>query len=386
MNRSQARVLSWLSWVILFTVGLALPTLLGRSPDFVEAAYARGLFPWIARTLGPIGRLVPFSVAQLVVAAAVVMIVFEIIRVTRSLRHARASAQESNPETRSRPTEVVRQSAHRWLRLVTIVVWLFHLVWGLNYARPPLRERMSLPEIAPTTERLARLTRSLAHETNHAYEQALRFDEATADTIRGTQLQIGNETLWEALSLGFDVVDPRLKGIGFSPPKLPTPAGAALSRLGISGVYFPFTGEASVNSKMPEVSLPFVAAHEMAHQRGIAREDEANALAYLACRQAGRWVTRYSGALSAYRRSLSALWRAEPDSARAVAKLLALGPRHDQIVIREFWQSQKGVASDAAGKVNDTYLKANAQADGVESYGRMVDLLVVLNELDMLQN
>ena len=33
-----------------------------------------------------------------------------------------------------------------------------------------------------------------------------------------------------------------------------------------------------------------------------------------------------------------------------------------------------------ADKINDTYLKANGQADGVQSYSRMVDLIVAYFE------
>jgi len=57
-----------------------------------------------------------------------------------------------------------------------------------------------------------------------------------------------------------------------------------MSYLGIGGVYFPFTGEANVNISMPHTSIPFTACHEMAHQIGFAREDEANFIAYIACK------------------------------------------------------------------------------------------------------
>ena len=35
-----------------------------------------------------------------------------------------------------------------------------------------------------------------------------------------------------------------------------------------------------------------------------------------------------------------------------------------------------GAVAEVSNKVNDTYLKANGQEDGVESYDRMVDLIV----------
>ena len=41
-----------------------------------------------------------------------------------------------------------------------------------------------------------------------------------------------------------------------------------------------------------------------------------------------------------------------------------------------FWESYEGKIAEAADKINDTYLKANHQTDGVKSYGRVVDLML----------
>ena len=51
----------------------------------------------------------------------------------------------------------------------------------------------------------------------------------------------------------------------------------------ITGVYSFFTGEANINVAFPDYTIPYTAAHELAHQRGIAREDEANFVAFLVC-------------------------------------------------------------------------------------------------------
>ena len=177
-----------------------------------------------------------------------------------------------------------------------------------------------------------------------------------------------------------------MQDVPFSPPKQPRPAGELLSRLGISGIYFPFTGEATVNALMPQVSFPFTAAHEMAHQRGIAREDEANFMAFLACREAGFWCTRYGGSLGAYLRVRRALWKSEPDSIHAMGELLAEGPRADVQTIRDFWARYEGAATAVAEQVNDTYLKANRQEAGVASYDLMVQILVAFQEAGLLDS
>lgn len=50
-----------------------------------------------------------------------------------------------------------------------------------------------------------------------------------------------------------------------------------------AGIYIPVTGEALVDITRPQASLPFTAAHELAHMLGTGDETEANLAAYEAC-------------------------------------------------------------------------------------------------------
>ena len=42
----------------------------------------------------------------------------------------------------------------------------------------------------------------------------------------------------------------------------------------------------------------------------------------------------------------------------------------------QFWDRCDGKVAEASTQLNDRYLKANNQEDGVRSYGRMVDLML----------
>ena len=53
-----------------------------------------------------------------------------------------------------------------------------------------------------------------------------------------------------------------------------------LSYMGFSGYLNPFTLEAHINSTLPKISLPITIAHEMAHQNGIAAENDANFMGF----------------------------------------------------------------------------------------------------------
>ncbi|MEZ4650395.1 MAG: DUF3810 domain-containing protein [Candidatus Eisenbacteria bacterium] len=373
-NATKRDALRLVTALVLLVLGALLPWLAERTPDVTERVYDPFVFRPIAKLFALVGDAVPFSIAQFWVLAFVILLGFLIVRSVRRVRRDGRSAWFSVLGT--------------WVSLAAVIVWSFHIVWGLEYARTPFRERTGLPEVEVTTDRLTHLTRILAAETNHAHQMAVQMGEIAAPGTGADpgDLAVDRERILTALAAGYPKVLPDTRDLVTSRPKFPEPAGWLLTRLGISGIYFPFTGEASVNGQMPDVAIPFVAAHEMAHQKGIAREDEANAIAYLACRSAGLWATRYSGALSAYRRALGALYRADADSARAVAaaKLLQPGPEADRYAIQEFWRRHESTATHVATTANDTYLKANAQRAGVQSYGRMIDILVALDHLGMI--
>src|SRR5207248_11260701 len=128
---------------------------------------------------------------------------------------------------------------------------------------------------------------------------------------RGGHVPLARAELYAALDEAYRA-EPLLEGAAAPavPPK-PVYFSGLMSRLGISGVYSPFTGEPNYNALQPDFDLPFAVAHEMAHQRGFAREDEANFIAFLVCTKASNAYVRYSGYLGALR-VLGVLFRVAP--------------------------------------------------------------------------
>jgi hypothetical protein len=160
----------------------------------------------------------------------------------------------------------------------------------------------------------------------------------------------------------------------YGPPK-PVYLSPALSRLGITGIYFPFTGEPNYNREAPDFSLPFTMAHEMAHQRGYARESEANFIAYLICVNSAHPFVRYSG----YRHGLgivAELWKLAPDEARQVYRQIGPGPRADLEAEYRFWSRYQGRAQALSYNLNNAYLKANRIRSGTRNYNEAVALMI----------
>lgn len=144
----------------------------------------------------------------------------------------------------------------------------------------------------------------------------------------------------------------------------------------ISGAYTMFTGEANLNVNFPDYVLPFTAAHELAHQRGIAREDEANFVAFLVCIESENPYIRYSGYLNMYEYIASALRSASGEYYTLVRNSLDSRIRSELSAYSRFFDKYRDtVVADVSEVVNNTYLVMQGTS-GTRSYGMVVDLAV----------
>ncbi|MGE5589006.1 MAG: DUF3810 domain-containing protein [Bacillota bacterium] len=347
--------------LVLFLLGFGLQRLAARVPAWVESAYSRGMFPHIARALHTVFGWVPFSLAEALVELLVFVTLAWLADTVR-----RIALQPPR-----------RRWGAAWRRLSALVVVLgaaylaFILLWGLNYGRRPLAESLGLQTRPSSVNELTDLCDDLIDRANSLRQQVredsngfMRLNGSIPDALRRA-------------SLGYErasALYPVLAGT-HSPPK-----GVWVSKLwsytGIGGVYFPFTGEANVNVAVPASSIPASAAHEMAHQRGFAREDEANYIAYLVDNLHPDADFRYSGTLSALVSAMNALYAQDPGRYKELAVRYSPGVRRDLEQLDAYWNAHEGTVSRTANHINDQYLKANMQAEGVGSYGRMVDLLL----------
>ena len=156
----------------------------------------------------------------------------------------------------------------------------------------------------------------------------------------------------------------------------PVMLSEAMSYTHITGVYTFFTGEANINVAFPDYTVPFTAAHELAHQRGVAREDEANFVAYLVCTMSDDPYIQYSGYENLFEYVASALYRADKELYREAMSALRTEARYEMNAYSAFFDKYRdSVASEISGVVNDTYLTIQG-TPGTASYGMVVDLAV----------
>ena len=145
----------------------------------------------------------------------------------------------------------------------------------------------------------------------------------------------------------------------------------------IVGMFVPFTMEANYNTCDTPESIGHNICHELSHLTGFMREDEANFISYLACRESDDIYLQFSG----YQATLTFLLNAyypEVDDEEYTRVYSLIDPiilNHNKNA-REFWADYQTPVATVSETINDTYLKINNQSDGTKSYGRMVDLVI----------
>ena len=343
----------------------ALFHILALFPGVTEAMYGRGIGPLTASGLSRLTGLVPLSVAELLIVAFVARQLWGVVLGVTQARDGERGWGNAIV------SGVLRLGAD-----AGIVVALFYLLWGFNYARLPLDQRQQWNGREADVEEVARLAAEMVDAANFEYATLTGSD----DLGRPLEAILNPSEITEKLDDGWTQAAEilALSGapvFGFGKPK--SLIGSRLLDHGLtSGFYFPWTAEANFNRGTPPVSLPHVIAHEMSHQRGFAREDEANFAGYLAASKASDPYPRYSAYVFAQGQLLSTLARHDRERARALAERRLPGVQRDLDAARQYWAQFEGATSRAARRVNNAYLRRNRVPDGILSYGRSVVLLI----------
>jgi len=351
-------VLHRLTWLV-GPIAWATATWVGRSaPGLAEALYGGGAGALAGFLLARATGWLPFALAEFALAG---FVGYELWRLGNALRRA--------PRWRR-----FGGAALRVVRDLSLVVAAFYLLWGFHYARPTLPERAGWPAPDQDLEIRVALASAQVDRANALYHTLHGSDdagEATRLEDAGVRaLDAALETSWATLPADLALPDAARWRRGPTKELLISPL---LHRLGLSGFYFPFTGEANVNASVPIVSRARVMSHEKAHQRGIGPEDEANFLGWMAAARADHPHARYAAAVFAQRQLLFTLPIAPRDS---LVRRRVPGVQRDVNDLLAYWRRAEGPAREVSRNVNHAYLRSNRVHGGIASYGRSVRLLL----------
>ena len=320
---------------------------------WLSAHMVRPAHRWLAAQTGR----VPFSIAELLIALLVVFLLVYIISQLVNLFR--------------RPKFFLRlyRTLTTLAALGLTVYGGFCLLWGVYYYGDDFMAQSGLERAPVSVEQLERVTAYFADLANEYSDRVTRDEAGVCAADRGAILD-HSPALYRAAEAKFPCLagaELRAKGVLCS---------RVMSYLDFTGFFFPFTAEANVNLDFPPALFASTVAHELAHQRGVAKEQEANFVAVLACLEDGDADYVYSAALLAYTHLGNALYSADREAWARIAGSLNEAVRADLAAGAAYWKQFETPVQAVSNTVYENFLYSYNQELGLKSYGACVDLLV----------
>ena len=323
--------------------------LLPLPADLVERYFANWFYPALQAELTSWSNTSAISLFDVLIGFAGVGLLIGIAIALRRARRARSF------RLLGRPLGVAVVCA------AVGYLW-FEAAWGLNYARVPIERRIGYEASRVTPAALRALAAHAVSEANANYR----------DAHASGFPRVGD--MPPALVRAIHEVEQRL---GRPRPTIPGRPKKTLLAIffrasGVDGMHAPFLLETLINPDLTPPERPAVLAHEWAHMAGFAPEADASFVGLLAALRADA-PARYSAWLALVDDAVSQLAAAER---KALLDRLEPGPRADRQAILQRLTARVEVIARASWETYDQYLKAQGVSEGIQSYSRVVQLLL----------
>lgn len=351
-------------WIFLpLIAAAAIYFLLPHFPWVAEYVFARALFKIVTIPIGFITSLIPISLTELLVVLAVPLAA---VLITVFVKRLKKSQNRKKTACRA------AKGTAAFLSFACLMYMICH---GANYYRYSCEQLMGLDTSAKTAEHLLAVCEELARCAAEERKQLSSNEDGE------TALPENIFTELSRTSSGYNALTeeyPYLWTAVFR--QKPVMLSEAWSYTLITGMYFPFFAECNVNIAQPEYSIPFTAAHESAHSRGIAFENECNFYAFLSCINSEYAEFRYSGYMEAFLYCSNSLYAYDKELWAQANALCTEEMRADFAANNRYISEHQGKVEQAAGNVNDAFIKSQGVSDGSLSYGRMTELVLAYYE------
>ncbi|MEP2404286.1 MAG: DUF3810 domain-containing protein [Nonlabens ulvanivorans] len=322
-------------------------------PSFIEKYYSNGIYPYISKAMRIGLGWIPISFGDLMYIAGIVMI----------LRWLWISKKDLITLSRKRYTQL--------LFSLNIILFTFQVLWGFNYYRQPLNVTLNI-EREYTVDQLKKTVTRYADFSNELHLQLQPVDSLPVAFNR-TQKE-----LFKIAPSGFEKLPQpqlkqKLKPNSIKKSLLTMP----LTHMGYSGYLNPITGEAQTNAWINCYKTPVLILHEMSHQLGFAKENEANYVAIQAGQNHEDLHFQYSASIFGLKYLLNDLYTKDPEAFEKIKNHLRPGILKNYQELRDFWAPyDDNVIEQVSQATYNQYLKANNQPDGMKTYSYVVSLLV----------
>lgn len=344
-------------WILILIPFTIICMIVADANEYIaEHVFAERIYKILSKVIGTITGWIPFSLAEIIVIlipfTVVGFIIFAIVKIVKSKTKGRL---------------LIRYSINV-LCTFAIIFCMYELLCGINYNRYSFTKFSGLEVKESTKEELYEMCVDLADRASQLRTQFEEYDSPQTMAVESDKAYANLEKLYPVLS-------------GYKGEVKPVFLSKYMSYTEIVGIFFPFTMESNVNTDIYEYNIPANMCHELAHLRGFMREEEANYIAYLACVNSDNIQFQYSGVTMALIYSMNTLYREDEELYAKMREHIS-----EQVLVEfsadaAYWRDIRSTkignkVAEVSNQVNDTYLKANGQENGVKSYGKMIDLLL----------
>ncbi len=323
-------------------------------PRAVERYFSESIYPVVCYLLHPVLNIFPFSVGDVAYIFVIGYLFFVLYRFIKLLLK-----KQFMPAVFLAGGIIIKVQA---------AILLFYLFWGMNYFRPSAGERLNLRDTSYTTANLKAVTTMLIDSAN-----------ATRARLTPADFRQSNSTIYQnAIAAISKLSDDSLQFRTYRPGVKPSILTPILNYIGTSGYFNPFTGEAQINYQMPIFNRPVVACHEMSHQMGYGPEDEADFVGFLAGINSHDKLLRYSSYHLAVDEFMHALYYRDSLANKELKPRVSKAVHQDFVNERAYWRAYQSRAEVITSIFYDRFLKVNNQPQGIETYNRMILLVMAM--------
>lgn len=351
--------------LIILCIALLLNVIARLSTGFSDF-YVMNIFPVISTPFIFLSGLLPFSLGEMMILLGIILLLvgvplFIVLLIIK--KHKR------------RIIATAFSSALLWI--ITFVFTTETLNCFIMYHCTPFSERYFPSSQSHNNDELTQLYELLINESN-ALAKEVQRDEKGCFVLSDDLMPTAEKAMKNASEKY-----PQLAG--YYPDAKPVAFSFVMSQMSLLGIYFPFSLEANYNAHMCEINLPNTVCHEYAHLKGIIQEDEAGFIAFIASSQSESADFRYSGYLNALEYVHNQIYTNNVSDAFYLTDTISPEVKKDwfSFLPDDYWEENKEkeiISTETVDTISsvatDTSLKINGVSDGIESYNRMVTLLL----------
>ena len=320
----------------------------------VELHYSSTLYPYISFALTSAFGWLSFSIGDILYGFLVAWLLFNGCRFISQVFQKKISRQQ------------VLGLFIKILSNALLIYILFNVLWGINYNREGIASNLGLKVEKYSTTELLLVDSLLLQKVNN--RKAVLLHQSNA---------FDKKNLFNEAAAAYAVLGKQYPFLAYYPESIkPSMWGWLGNYVGFLGYYNPFTGEAQVNTTVPEFLLPFTSCHEIAHQLGYAKENEANFVGYLAAAASADTFFHYSVYLDLFLYTNRNLYGRDSGSAKHFASQLLPAVKADLMAWKEFDRQHQNPLEPLVRWAYGKYLQGNQQPSGMKSYDEVTGLLI----------